>query len=61
MKNFTVRYNGLWMGGVSVVFAESEEEAIKKVEAHPMTIEFTDVQVEENDTDGVVYNDNGDY
>lgn len=61
MKNYTVRYGGSWLGGVSIVFAESEEEAIKKVEAHPMTINFTDVEVEENDMGGVVYNNNGEY
>lgn len=40
MKAFLITYEGLWLGGKAVVFAESGEEALALVEAHPETCFF---------------------
>ncbi|EJT0117313.1 hypothetical protein NVX19_003589 [Salmonella enterica] len=61
MKIFRVNYSGLWMGGVAIVIAETEEDAIEQVKNHRTTLEFKNVTVEELPSSGVVYNDNGDY
>ncbi|CCI88475.1 hypothetical protein BN79_047 [Yersinia phage phiR2-01] len=61
MNIFKVTYNGLWMGGVAIVVAETPEQAIELVKNHKDTIEFNRVDVELLEPTGVLYNDNGDY
>lgn len=61
MKLFQIRYDGLWLGGISIVFAETEEEAIEKVKNHSLTIAFENVRVSELKQEDIVYNWNGDY
>lgn len=61
MSIFKVTYNGLWMGGVAIVVAETPEQAIELVKNHKDTIEFNRVDVELLEPTGVLYNDNGDY
>lgn len=55
-----VRYNGLWLGGIAIVAATCEDEAIQLVKEHPWTTSFTDVTVELVEGP-VLFNDNGDY
>ena len=53
------------MGGVAIVMAHDEREAIRLVSENKSTIKFEDVRVSDLDIDlesgGVVFNDNGDY
>jgi hypothetical protein len=60
-KLFFVRYDGLWLGGRALVFADNAEQAIELVKNDADTCSFKDVSAEEIEADGVVYNDNGDY
>lgn len=75
MKAFLVTYEGLWLGGNAVVFAESAEAALALVEAHPATRLFRpgrdpgmkavvrEPSISELDMSvpNVAYNDTGDY
>lgn len=61
MKIFRVDYKGLWLGGTAIVIAETAEEAIELARNHRSSIEFEDAKAEELPSNGVVYNDNGDY
>jgi hypothetical protein len=59
---YKVSYDGLWMGGVAIVVAEAENQAIKLVKEHSGTINFgRSPLVEVLPPNGVIYNDNGDY
>lgn len=40
MKAYEVSYNGSYLGGHAVVLANSAEEAIQLVKAHPSTCNF---------------------
>jgi hypothetical protein len=60
-KLFFVKYDGWWLGGRALVFADNAEQAIQLVKEDKDTYSFKDVSVEEIEADGVVYNDNGDY
>jgi hypothetical protein len=64
MKAFLITYDGVWLGGKAVVLAETKEEAIELVKNDEQTVEFNDVQVEQEldiKFPCVFYNDNGDY
>lgn len=61
MKLFLVTYSGSWMGGRAVAVAKNEDEAIELVRNDSNTSNFTDPQVTELPTDGVVYNWDGEY
>ena len=63
MKLYQVNYDGVWLGGKALVFAETPEEAIAKVEADPRTTNFNPdfITIKETEMKDVVYNDNGDY
>ena len=61
-KLFKVTYEGLWMGGIALVFAEDAKQAGALARDHKDTVKYTSVSIEEiTDTSGVVYNYNGDY
>lgn len=60
-KLFYVRYSGSHSGGFALVFADNAEHAKMLVKNDEATENFTDVFVSECRTDGVVYNDSGDY
>ncbi len=62
LKLYKVSYEGLYMGGMAIVKAESEEEAKSMVESDERTVSFNDVSVIKLSNErGVIYNDNGDY
>ncbi len=63
MNFYEISYKGLWLGGIAVVAADSEAEAIELVRADPGTCGFSDVAVKQILVPGpcVLYNDNGDY
>ena len=65
MKNiYEVSYHGLWLGGVAIVIADSEEEAIELVNQDSATVAFTNITtkvIQKGYAKGVLYNDNGDY
>jgi len=64
MKAFLISYDGLWLGGKAVVFAKTKKTAIKLLENDEQTLEFTDVQIEQEldiKFPCVFYNHNGDY
>lgn len=59
---YVVEYNGLWMGGIAVVRASSEEEALELVANDPETVDFTDATATKVDkNESVIYNNNGNY
>jgi hypothetical protein len=61
MKVFLVSYDGLWMGGQSVVIAEHKLSALQLVKDSPNTTNFVNASAVELPSEGVVYNDNGNY
>lgn len=61
MRLWLVTYAGSYLGGKAVVSAKDEETARKLVELDIRSTNFVEVEVEELDTSGVIYNDNGDY
>jgi hypothetical protein len=59
---YKVTYEGLWMGGVAIVIAENETQAIELVKEHEDTVNFCSTPtVKLLPSIGVVYNDNGNY
>ncbi len=58
---YKVTYDGLWLGGVALVYATSSDEAIAQVAGDSKTIMFKNPKAELLPETGVVYNDNGDY
>lgn len=61
MKLFVINYDGLWLGGKAIVFAENEKDALDQVRNDPTTVEFKNVKIEEVKAEGIIHNDNGDY
>lgn len=65
MKLYKVSYEGKWMGGVAIVLAESEYEAMKLVANDPDTVNPQNMTVELVTTylnkSRVIYNDAGEY
>ncbi len=77
MRAFLITYEGLWLGGKSVVIAESAEQAVALVEKHEATCCFavgkqdghlkpaanapTCTELSDLASASVLYNDNGDY
>ncbi len=63
MNFYEVTYEGSYLGGIAIVAADSEEEAIELVRTHKETSGFQKVAVEYIPVPGpcVLYNDNGDY
>ncbi len=65
MKLYEVSYEGLWLGGIAIVLASSEYEAIKLVANHSNTVNpqsMTATLVTNDLTKPlVIYNDNGNY
>jgi hypothetical protein len=60
MKIWKVTYEGLWMGGIAIVRAETSEEAIELTQEK--AVAFTEVSAEEIPEDQVViYQYNGEY
>lgn len=57
---FQVTYAGLWLGGVAIVRAASEEDAIALVGADSASVNFKNVIAVEIKGD-ILYNDCGDY
>ena len=62
MNLYKVTYEGLCMGGVAIVLAVNETQAIELVKEHENTVNFCSAPtVELLPSNGVIYNDNGDY
>jgi hypothetical protein len=62
VKLYKVTYEGLWMGGVAIVIAENETQAIELVKEHYGTVNFCSAPtVDLLQSNGVIYNNNGDY
>ena len=61
MKHYLVTYKGDYLGGNAVVVASSKEEAIELARVHRDTWKFSNVEVKELESIGVIYNDCGDY
>jgi hypothetical protein len=63
LKAYKVLYDGLCLGGVAIVLAYTEQEAIGLVSKDSKTCDFENVRVAEliHEPGAVLYNDNGDY
>lgn len=64
MKAYIVTYDGLWMGGRSVVIARSKKVALRLVREDPTTLEFNEINISdpiELDKPKVLWNENGNY
>ena len=64
MKAYIITYEGVYLGGAAVVIAESRDQALELLAAHPDTQSLDDgLEVKEIGIYSaiVLYNDNGDY
>jgi hypothetical protein len=69
MRCFLIHYDGLYLGGNAVVFAESQEQAMQLLRADDKTRRLHGIPVIQNASvieadptkSGVAYHDDGDY
>lgn len=63
MKLYKIIFDGLWLGGVAIIFAGDKEGAYEFLkERWPDLEPIDDCQIEELEQDkGIVYFDSGDY